>query len=453
MRDVFLAMMCFAFLFVGLVSPFTLGLGYIWIDLTSPQNLGWTFIRGLPLSFLLGAAAFLLYLLNDRKNPPRLSAGILLLGLWAVWVSLTTTWAVVPEAAWVKWDWAFKVICFAVFLPFLFRTRVHIEALLLTIVFAMSGITIAFGAKTVLTGGGYGYDLGLSEGNSGLTEGSGLALTATAIIPVLLFFSRHARILPRHSLVTVMMYSLIVAAIATAVGTHARTGLVALIVLGALLWLTSRRKVLLGVAIVALVYASSLFTTDQWTERMTTIQGYQQDHSAMSRLAVWSWTLEFVSENPFGGGFGSYRINQHVIPAPEMPGGQLEIKARAYHSIYFEVLGEHGYVGVVIFGLIIVVMFANFRKVATAKDESPEALWSAGLSRALTISALVYLAGGAFIGIAFQPFLYYLVAISISMRELVHREQFNALRGKQSDNEEEHSVSPGHSNPPIVPPV
>lgn len=442
MRDVFLAMICLSYLFTGLVAPFTAGLGYIWIDLISPQNLGWSFIKGLSLSFYLGAATLFLYLITDRKDPPRFGLSLILLSLWAIWVTLTTTWSVVPGPAWVKWDWAFKVICFSIFVPFIIRSRVQIEAMLLTIVFAMSGITIAFGAKSILTGGGYGHDLGLAEGNSGLTEGSGLALTASAIVPLLIFFARHSRILPRHPLVTVMVYSLIVAAIATAVGTHARTGLVALVVLGALLWLTSRRKVVLGVAIMALVSVGSLLTTDRWLDRMTTIQGYQQDHSAMSRIAVWSWTLEFVSENPFGGGFGSYRINQFVIPAPEMPGGQLEIRARAFHSIYFEVLGEHGYVGAAIYGLIIVAMFANFRRVATAKDESPEALWSAGLSRALTISALVYLAGGAFIGIAFQPFLYYLVAASISMRELVHREQLKAHNGKQSVDMEEHSASP-----------
>lgn len=415
---------------MGFVAPFTVGLGYIWIDLVSPQSLGWSFIRGLSLALWLGAAAFIFYILNDRKDPPRLGWALVLLGLWAVWVTLTTTWAVVPEPAWTKWDWAIKVIGFSMFVPFLFRSRVQIEAMLLTIVFALSGITIAFGAKTILSGGGYGYDLGLAEGNSGLTEGSGLSLTATAAIPLIIFFARRSQILPSHPLVRLMMYALVVAAVATSVGTHARTGLVALIVLASLLWLTSRRKVILGVVLILATLIGSQFTTESWTDRMQTIQGYESDRSAMGRLAVWSWTLDFVADNPFGGGFGSYRVNHYVISAPGLPDDELEVKAKAFHSIYFEVLGEHGYVGIVIFGLIIVAMFANLRRVAKVNDGSSESQWSAELSRAIAISAFVYLAGGAFVGIAFQPFFYYLVASSIALSELHYRE-----RKRWADNE------------------
>src|SRR5687767_12709680 len=104
MRDLFLLLVCVSFAGMGLIAPFAVGLGYIWIDFLAPQRIGFSFIAELPISMAIGALTLILYLAIDRRDPPRLSGALILLAAFGVWVTLTTTWAVVPEYAWVKWD-------------------------------------------------------------------------------------------------------------------------------------------------------------------------------------------------------------------------------------------------------------------------------------------------------------------------------------------------------------
>ena len=70
-------------------------------------------------------------------------------------------------------------------------------------------------------------------------------------------------------------------------------------------------------------------------------------------MAVWEWTLDYVKANPLGGGFDSYRANSFTYEMPVRTGTgnttaveyvEVTDKARAFHSAYFELLGEQGYV-------------------------------------------------------------------------------------------------------------
>ena len=149
-----------SFLLPGLFTgaPFLCGLGYIWVDAAHPQTIVWNKIfNEIPLAQVMGAGAFFGYLILDRRSPPRLNATICLLVLFSIWVTLSTAlWAVVPDSAWVKWSWAFKGIAFAAFLPFLFRSRIQIEAYLQILLFSCMVNIIGPGVKTLVKGGGYG---------------------------------------------------------------------------------------------------------------------------------------------------------------------------------------------------------------------------------------------------------------------------------------------------------
>src|SRR5690606_9113655 len=145
------------FLALGLKRPFFWVLAYIYIDVVAPQKIGWGFIQSLPVSLIAFAAAFLGWLSLDRKEGTRftLRQGLILVLL--VWCFITTLGAVFPEAAWKKWDWVWKALIFAAFLPLTLRTKLRIEAATLIIVLSIGTIIINGGIKTALGGGGYGY--------------------------------------------------------------------------------------------------------------------------------------------------------------------------------------------------------------------------------------------------------------------------------------------------------
>src|SRR5256885_4616587 len=145
MRDLFILSVTFALFALGFRAPFVFGLGYIWTDYFTPQKLGFAFLSNIPFSLLFALAAGIGYLVVPKREQQRFVPTLWLLVVWAVWVTMTTLWAEVPAEAWSKWDWAFKTICFAAFIPFLFRTRVQLEAMLLTIALAVGATLFAFG--------------------------------------------------------------------------------------------------------------------------------------------------------------------------------------------------------------------------------------------------------------------------------------------------------------------
>jgi len=422
MRDLLLLLSYLSFFGMGLFSPYILGLGYVWVDMFNPQRIVYSWLGSIPISFYIGVATLVCYLLFDRKNRPRFNMALICLILFAGWVTLTLQWAVSPEAARAKWDWAFKIICFAVFVPYLFRTRIQIEALILTILFSVGATLISFGAKTAISGGGYGVYLGLYQSNQGLGEGSTLALTAVSVIPLFLFFSNNSLIVPRSIFAKLLMYAFSVAAVLAAVGTTTRTGLVALFVLMFLKWFGSARKFVHLIGLLLLAGATTFVIDESWQSRMSTITDYEQESSAAGRIAVWKWTIEFVTENPLGGGFESFRINKIKTPHPLDPGQILEVKGKAFHNSYFEVLGEHGFVGLAIFGVLIFLTFKYLGRLSRDPPDGEEGAWIGGLASTVRQSLVIYLAGSLFIGIAFQPFMYYLIATAICLRELAWRD-------------------------------
>lgn len=431
MRSIYLFLVYLAFLGMGAVVPFVLTLGYVWLDIFRPQTERYTLLNDIgPVSMIMGAAAIGAYFVLDRRSPPRVSAVTLLTLMMAVWVTLTCFWAEVPEPAWIKWDWAFKTVLFSTFIPVVIRSRIQIEAFLLVFLFSVSANVIPFGAKVLLSGGGYGRQLGLVATNSGLGEGATLATVCLMSIPIMLAIRPHSLIIPRNWFTNLGYPAGIALAIFTAIGTYERTALVGLFVLAVTVWITSRKKILMG-AICAVVALGVMYeTSDAWNTRMATITEGAAENSIGVRLAVWNWTYHYALENPFGGGFNAYFIENIELPSDTSRTGTAVVAHRAYHSIWFEVLGEEGWPGLGMFLAIIGLSFLSLLGVIRRCKDNPQLQWCGDLAKGMLSAMTIVLACGTFIGIAFQPWLWYSFAISMCLREWVHRagtEQVTAL--------------------------
>ena len=215
-------------------------------------------------------------------------------------------------------------------------------------------------------------------------------------------------------------------AIATAIGTYERSALIGLVVLGVYMWVRTKHKIGFGI-VLAVVACLIIYTTSgAWNARVATIGNFEQENSAYVRILVWRWTLGFVADHPLGGGFAAYLVDHIELPGVGAEPGYTEF-GRAFHSSYFEVLGEHGYPGLVIFLLLAGSTFLMLRRLAKKARPYPELQWVVGLSNALQSGLAVFLTSGAFVGLAFQPMFWYFISMSICLNAYMWRVEHAAV--------------------------
>ena len=426
MLDLALFGFVMAFFAIGFRRPFVWVLAYLYIDILAPQKIGWSITSALPISLIAFCAAFAGWLLTDTKKGTRFTFRQFLLCLLLGYCFWTTQTADFPVEALEKWDWVWKALVFAIFLPFTLSTRLRIEGAALIMVLTAGAIIISAGLKTALGGGGYASLYFFVNDNSGMYESSTLATVAIAIIPLIVWFTRHGTIFPPDWRVKLFGYALIFACLLIPVGTEARTGLLCIAVLAVVALRDVKRRFAFLAAGAALAVAALPFIPQSYYERMSTIGSHDQDQSASTRVAVWTWTLNYASENPFGGGFDAYRGNSFAYRLPVLveQGNTTAVeyrdvidKSRAYHSAIFEMLGEQGWPGLLLWVWIHVLGLWQMewvrRRWRTRAETDGQ--WQAPLASALQVAHIIYLVGSLFQGIAYQPFILMLIGVQIAL--------------------------------------
>ena len=422
---VFLAFIGYV-LVLGLRRPYLWVLLYVYIDILAPQRIGYSIIASLPVSLIAFAAAFGGWIALDRKEGARFTLRQGLLALLLVYCFWTTGNADFPEEAATKWDWVWKALLFAIFLPLTLTTRARIEGLALVLLLSVATIVIGTGMKTVLGGGGYQNLKFFVNDNSGIYESSTLATVAIGLIPMLWWFVKHGTIFRPHWLVTGFAVALTFACLLVPIGTEARTGLLCIAALGGLMLRYTRRRFLFILGAGVLGLTALPFLPQSYYERMATLGQPSGDESASTRVAVWQWTLDYVGEKPLGGGFDSYRGNRftYVMPVKETEGNTTSVtyqqvvdEGRAFHSSFFEMLGEQGWPGLFIWLALHLVGVWQMERIQRRWKgvESEDERWIAPFAAALQMSALIYLVGATFQGIAYQPVMLMLVGLQIGL--------------------------------------
>lgn len=432
MLEIVLLLFVAGLLLLGLRNPFIWVLTYIYVDLIGPQKIGWAILPKIPFSLIAFGAAFAGWLVFDRKEDVRFSFRQCLLLLLLAYCGLTMTMADFPVDAAEKWSWVWKVLVFAIFLPLTLTSRLRIEAAALFLVLAIGTVAIDGGIKTATGGGGYGHLRFFVNEDSGIYESSTLSTAAIAIIPLVLWLARFGTVFRPDWRVRLFAGALIFACLLIPVGTEARTGLLCIAVLAMLLLRSTRRRFLYMGLAGAVAMMAIPFLPQSFTERMDTIKDHKGDQSASTRIAVWQWTLEYVKDRPMGGGFNAYLGNSLDFETTStVSDGNTTVvetqtvtdQGRAYHSSYFEMLGEQGWPGLglwLLFHAIGIFQMERIRR-RFAKGTTADERWFGQLANALQQSHLIYMVGALFAGIAYQSFIYMIAALEIGLVFAVQR--------------------------------
>lgn len=404
------------FIIVGILAstlPFTFRYVYIgvllwtWIGIMNPHKLAYGFTHNAPIAAAIGGITLIsLFTTKDKVRllwvPP-----MVLIVVFFLWTCITTNFAFFPSGSAVQLNKVFKIFLMVLIAAAVLYKHLHIRLFVWVNAVSLGFYGIKGGIHTILSGGSsrvWGPPGGFIEGNNEL------ALALVMAIPLMHFL----RLTTPYTWVKRGLLIMMLLSTASAIGTQSRGALLALSAMAMVLWWRAPNKALnaIGVSVVALsIWA---FMPSSWHDRMGTIQTYEDDGSAMGRIYAWMTAYNIANDRIFGAGYDMYSDAVFSVYSPESTGRFDASIARAAHSIYFQVLGEHGYIGLLLFLLIWLSAFkvaARLRRQNKASD--PETAWVHHLGSMIQVSFAGWAVGGAFLSLAYFDFPYYLVVMLV----------------------------------------
>lgn len=418
MRDLFFLAVLPFMLYAMAKRPFIAVGMWIWTAMFFPNAWLYGMASGFRYNLLFTGIAILGYLM--LKDKPKVSFGAIgaMVFLFFFWTTVSTVMtAGLPEVAWEMWIRFFKVILLFVFVILVLDKKLHFDFFLWCVVFSIGFYGGLEALKYVASGGGhkiegfYGHVLG---------DRNELALAFVMTLPVCSYLIGEygkTSVVVRFGLIGLM--GLLVTAI---VGTQSRGGFVALLGLAGYFFLKSDRKIVLALLAVVLVGALSNFVSDEWMNRMDTIGEADSDASFMGRVVAWKLSFILAMSNPFfGGGFKTLeyypmwlQLSQDFFAYPFFYTGDAlpdTTRGHAAHSVYFQVLGEHGFGGLMVYVTLLLISFRTAYRVAAKAKRHAETAWIASLATMLQLSIFAFALGGAALSFAYFELLYAICAI------------------------------------------
>jgi probable O-glycosylation ligase (exosortase A-associated) len=382
---------------------------WVLVSVMNPHTQGWGFAQTFPFAQVVaGTTLASLLLAKGPRMWPVVPVTLTLLA-FVLWMNVTTAFALYPNAASAQWSKVMKIMLMTFVVAMAIRTREDVHRLMWVLVISLGYYGVKGGLFTIRSGGNHRV---WGPPGSFIGDNNEIALALIMTIPLMIYLYQNSQGLwVKRGLAA----SMILTALA-AIGSYSRGGLVAIVAMLMYVWLRSRHK-LAGVALLVLaVPLVLLFMPDAWTERMDSIANYQADGSALGRLNAWAMAYNLARDRILGGGFSMYEPMTFAMYAPN-PGD-----VHAAHSIYFQALGEHGFIGL---GLYLLLGCLTWRCTAWTLRHSRGVTslhWASTLSAAIQASLVGFAVGGAFLSLLYFDMPYYLMIAAVVMRLLVYKE-------------------------------
>ena len=401
MRDLLLVSIILAVLPFALRHTWVAVMLWTWVSIMNPHRLAFGFASTMPIAAVAAGAALLSMVITRDKLRMPWSPPVIVLLLFVLWMCVTTAFAINPLDSSTQLNKVLKIQLMTGVALLALHERKHIELFIWVNVLSVGYYSFKGGIFTILTGGEYRVWGPL---DSFFWDNNALAVATIIVIPMMYYlWVVAARPWVRLALLALMLMSAV-----SALGSQSRGALLAISAMGLVLWYRSNRKVMVGLIIVAVAASLLAFMPESWEQRMRTMQTYEEDGSAMSRLIAWRFCFNLANHRLPGGGYDIYNWDTYAIYAPPEA-----VKPFAAHSIYFSVLGEHGYIGLFLFLLIWWLTFRLAGKMRKETRGQPAVVWVYHLAGMFQVSLVGYLAGGAFLSLAYFDLPYNIMVILV----------------------------------------
>jgi len=423
MRDLAMALIMPLLLYLGFQRAFiSLGL-WLWTSAFTLGQLLYGFMGPFPFNQTFAILTFVSYGVHmEQRSKFVFDASI----FWVIALFIMSTFStflhlgLTDVTVWFRWDMYSKIVLFYIMSTVIVNKKLHFDFMAWMLLISIGALGAAEGTKFIFSGGA--HRISWLRGISGDNNFVGLLIVVVLPLAYYLFSQVTSKVIKLGFIFTMLLLLL------GLVSTYSRGGFVGLIIVLLSFVKESKNKFswILAFTLVGLV--ASNFLPDTWFERMDTVGEAEKDSSFMGRVMVWKMSFIIASHNFFGGGFKAveqaFIWNQHVpyfdtlnfIPSPEPPN-----HGKAAHSIYFQVLGDHGFLGLFAF---LMILLTNYIKIArliklAVKEKMDE--WIIILSKMLKVSLTVYCVSGALLSAAYADFIYAILAMIFCLEHRIVR--------------------------------
>ncbi len=399
MRDLIVLSLVFAGALAALRYPWIGVMTWTWVSIMNPHKQAWGMATEFPVAALVAGTTLVGLLFEKERRNPFIDPSVGFLALFMVWICVTYPFSFHRETSTDLLLRALKIDLFVIITIVLLHSRKQIESFCWVVVLSLGLLGAKGGLFTILTGGDYRV-----WGPGGfILENNAFALALTMAIPLMRFLQlQQENKWIRRGLGLMMLLCA-----ASILGSHSRGGMLALGAMGAFFWLKGPRKLVFGSIILIVGVALVTFMPEHWWERMATLRTYEQDQSAMGRINAWGMAWNLACDRFFGGGFDTWKADVFAIYGPNPR------DFRVAHSIYFQVLGEHGFVGLIIWLAVWLLVWRATKQLINEGSKRLETKWCSDLGRMSQVSLVGYAIGGAFLSQAYFDLPYDILALVV----------------------------------------
>jgi probable O-glycosylation ligase (exosortase A-associated) len=379
---------------------------FTWISLMNPHRLTYGFAFDFPFAALIAGVTLIgMFVSREPKKLP-MTPLVIVLMVFMAWMTITGFSALEPANAWSEWNRVSKTILMVLVTMAVINRAEDVKQFTWVVALSLAFYGFKGGLFTILTGG---HSRVLGPTDTYIADNNDLALALVMITPLVWYLvSQVSNKWLRYGVIALTVLTIMAAA-----GSYSRGALVAGGAMLFFLWLKSQNKVRTGIVLLMAVPLVYLLMPEAWFQRMDSIGEYKQDGSAMGRINSWHMAFNIASNNLFGGGYRCFTPFVFRLYAPD------PLNIHAPHSIYFQVMGEHGFIGLALFLLFLFLSWRTGSRVLKFCKGKEELRWASNLAAMCQVSLIGYMVGGAFLTLAYFDLMYDIVAILLVLEKIL----------------------------------
>lgn len=419
MRDYLIFAIVFGLLPFALKRPVVGLLLYVWISLMNPHRLTFGSAYDFPFAAIIATVTLIGLLLTSYPKRLPVSTVTVSLILFLGWMVLTCFFAFDTSLAWQGLSNVLKTVLMALIAILIINTEKDIKALALTMALSLGFYGLKGGIFTLLSGGSNRV---IGPLGTYISDNNTLALGLIVALPLIWYFQG----ITNKAWLKAVFIGLCLLTMVAIIGTYSRGALLGGTAMLFLLWLKSSQKLLSSIAFVIVGLFTAALMPPAWFDRMNTIDDYREDASAMGRINGWQFAINVAQANFTGGGFNAFTPEMFYIYAPN------PTDFHVAHSIYFQVLGDHGYVGLALFILLMLATWRTGTRIKKYCKTKPELKWATDLAMMCQVSIVGYAFAGAFLSMPYYDFYYYVIALLVLLEKLIDNESGNRERDRNT---------------------